>query len=87
MPKQCVGYSKLQGPSFPGTRVYTHGKYMGDSSAIEAKSIRVAQASEAEPSLPELQRREEREGRRGIEKRDGKERSLGHLGIVTPVLI
>ncbi|GFW16065.1 hypothetical protein TNCV_2863981 [Trichonephila clavipes] len=52
-PKQCVGCPQLPGPSFPGTRVSTHGKHMGDSSPIEAKSIRVAQASEGEPSLPE----------------------------------
>ncbi|GFT33376.1 probable RNA-directed DNA polymerase from transposon X-element [Trichonephila clavipes] len=34
---------------------------MGDSSPIEAKSIRVAQASEGEPSLPESQRGEEKQ--------------------------
>ncbi|GFX32473.1 hypothetical protein TNCV_2173911 [Trichonephila clavipes] len=32
---------------------------MGDSSPIEAKSIRVAQASEGQPSFPESQRGEE----------------------------
>ncbi|GFW03874.1 hypothetical protein TNCV_2049901 [Trichonephila clavipes] len=40
-------------------RVSTHGKLIGDSSPIEAKSIRVAQASEGESSLPESQREEE----------------------------
>ncbi|GFW57090.1 hypothetical protein TNCV_1116181 [Trichonephila clavipes] len=42
---------------------------MGDSSPIEAKSIRVAQASEGEPSLPESQRGEEKqENDKSVEK-------------------
>ncbi|GFU59064.1 hypothetical protein TNCV_2933611 [Trichonephila clavipes] len=43
---------------------------MGDSSPIEAKSIRVAQASEGEPSLPESQRGEEKQEKdKSVEKK------------------
>ncbi|GFT03465.1 hypothetical protein TNCV_2986201 [Trichonephila clavipes] len=61
-----------------GTRVSTHGKHMGDSSPIEAKSIRVAQASEGEPSLPESQRGEEKQEKdKSVEKKK-KERGKDH---------
>ncbi|GFX55961.1 hypothetical protein TNCV_2164381 [Trichonephila clavipes] len=50
---------------------------MGDSSPIEAKSIRVAQASEGEPSLPESQRGEEKQEKdKSVEKK--KERGKDH---------
>ncbi|GFT33379.1 RNA-directed DNA polymerase from mobile element jockey [Trichonephila clavipes] len=51
---------------------------MGDSSPIEAKSIRVAQASEGEPSLPESQRGEEKQEKdKSVEKKK-KERGKDH---------
>ncbi|GFT42956.1 c2H2-type domain-containing protein [Trichonephila clavipes] len=57
---------------------------MGDSSPIEAKSIRVAQASEGEPSLPESQRGEEKQEKdksvekceRKLEKEAGKRKRV-----------
>ncbi|GFU43451.1 uncharacterized protein TNCV_53511 [Trichonephila clavipes] len=51
---------------------------MGDSSPIEAKSIRVDQASEGEPSLPESQRGEEKQEKdKSVEKKK-KERGKNH---------
>ncbi|GFV94609.1 hypothetical protein TNCV_3826761 [Trichonephila clavipes] len=51
---------------------------MGDSSPIEAKSIRVAQASEGEPSLPESQRGEEKQEKDKSVEKEKKERGKDH---------
>ncbi|GFT92373.1 hypothetical protein TNCV_3075711 [Trichonephila clavipes] len=51
---------------------------MGDSSPIEAKSNRVAQASEGEPSLSESQRGEEKQEKDKSVEKEKKERGKDH---------